>query len=760
MPRPAQRHLLSVVTVFFVGAGVTAAFAQDAPVLPPPAPDAQPDAAPAPGLNGDDQFETLNRGPVHEAFAEQYNADPVEGLTVPKPPPEIIDELPPDQMPEGNNVEWIPGYWGWDDEREDYIWISGLWRDIPPGQRWVPGYWTEAPGGHQWVAGFWTSEETTEFDYIAEAPPASLEQGPNVEAPSDEHFWVPGSWQYADTGYRWRPGYFAPAYDDWVWVPDRFVWTPYGYIFCPGYYDYRLPVRGVMFAPVYFHHPHWWHHHHHHYTPSLVLDVGPLTMHWFVRPSYCHYYFGDYYAVNYYHSWGVQPWYSCQFGFGGFGGFHHHHHVHYDPLLVFYSGYHHRHHHIDYHDRLHRWHRHYHDHEDHRPRHTRREQEEFIARHEHGDEREREIVKNARLSRKLDEYVAQPRGNDQRFVKLDDAERDRRGKKSKEIIDFADLRRDAEVGDTVVRNNRSNGSRDRNNDRTGTDNVADVTIPGATGDNPAPGADDNSRKSRKLRLPEVERNADRTRDARNVTGAPVDPPGGGNSDTTTDDRSRVTRRSNNNRNNSPDGTPTVDSGTPDSVQPDRTTRDSRNRTSREFDANSGSGNRNSRENQSGNNSVPEIVPGTSQPGSSGANDNAGSNRNTRRQQRDMSSGPSYQPVPDSGNVPRSNNSNDGSRNRSNRSGNNNQSNSGSFDFNQGSSNSNRSFDSSRNSNRSSNNGSFNSGSRSNQSNNGSFNSGSRPGNRSSNSGMSNQNQSNRSSNSGSRSGNSGRKRDR
>jgi hypothetical protein len=455
----------------------------------------------------------------------------------------------------------------------------------------------------------------------------------------------------------------------------------------------------------------------------------------------------------------VQPWYSCQFGFGGFGGFHYHRHCHYDPLLVFYSGYHRRHHHIDYHDRLHRWHRHYHDHEDFRPRRTVREQDEFIARHEHGDEREREIVKNARLSRKLDEYAAQPSGNDQHFVKLDEAERDRRGKKSKEITDFADLRRDAEVGDTVVRNDRNNGSRDRNNDRTGTDNVTDVTIPDGTGDNPASGADDNSRKSRKLRLPEVERNADRTRDARNVTGAPVEPPGGSNSsDSASDDRSRVPRRSNNNRNNAADGTPTVDSGTPESVQPDRTTRDSRNRPSREFDSNSGNGNRGSRQNQnqSGNNTVPEIVPGTSQPGSSGSNDNSGSNRNTRRQQRDTSSGPSYQP--DSGNVPRSNNSNDGSRNRSNRSGNDNQSNSGSFNSNQGSSNSNRSFDSSRNSNRNSNNGSFNSGSRSNQSpNNGSFNSGSRPSNQSSNSGTSNQ--SNRSSNSGSRSGSS-RKRDR
>lgn len=831
MTRSMQRRLFSLVTASGFGLSLSAlATAQDAPVLPPPAPDNAPAAAP-PAVEGNDEFETLTRGPVHEAFAEQYNADPVEGLIVPKAPPEAIDELPPDQMPEGNNVEWVPGYWGWDDEREDYIWISGLWRDIPPGQRWVPGYWTEATGGYQWVSGFWTGEDTAELNYIQQPPPASLEQGPNIESPGDDQFWVPGSWQYVEEDYRWRPGYYAPVYDQWVWIPDRFVWSPFGYVFCPGYWDYRLPSRGVMFAPVHFRHASWWHFNRRPFTPGLVLDVGPLTLHWFVRPSYRHYYFGDFYAAHYYSNWGVQPWYSCQFGFGGFGGFRHRRHCHYDPLLVFYSGYHRRHHRIDYRDRLSNWHRHYRDNEDFRPRRTAREQDAFIAAHEHGDERHKEVVKNVRLSRKLDEYAAQPADRDQHFVKLDETERDRRGKESKKIRDVAQMRHDVEVADGVVRvdradrsgrndrddavvgndpSNRDQGNegpgsdssnRDRNNgrdrnDRSGTPgDVADVTIPGTGDDASTPNANRDTKQTRKLQLPEVEKKTDRTREPRGVVGAPQDPPGqtGNDSGLGANDRTRDARRTersfntdrNNNSNNNSNRTPGVDTGTPGATFPDGVTGDSRNRSTRE--GNSGNSNNNSNNSdrnrqprtttrdQGGNNSGPAIVPTPTQPGSAipDSGNSSNRNRNTRQQQRDTNSGSSFQSVPRSNQVP--NNSGNSGSNRSNRSGSNsnrsgsnqsgsfqsvpnnsapsgdtrsrsNSSRSNSGSFNSGSNNSNRS-----------NSGSFNSGSRSNRSSNsGSFNSGS---NRSSNSGSFNSGSrsSRQSGNSGSRSGSGGRK---
>ncbi len=63
-------------------------------------------------------------------------------MVVPREPPALIDEMPPETQPEADSV-WIEGYWACDDEREDFIWISGVYRVPPVGRRWVPGYWEE-----------------------------------------------------------------------------------------------------------------------------------------------------------------------------------------------------------------------------------------------------------------------------------------------------------------------------------------------------------------------------------------------------------------------------------------------------------------------------------------------------------------------------------------------------------------------------------------------------------------------------------------
>jgi hypothetical protein len=56
--------------------------------------------------------EVLTRGPVHEAFAATVTFDPEPGFIAPRTPPDLIEELPPEQKPEGDNVEWIPGLLG------------------------------------------------------------------------------------------------------------------------------------------------------------------------------------------------------------------------------------------------------------------------------------------------------------------------------------------------------------------------------------------------------------------------------------------------------------------------------------------------------------------------------------------------------------------------------------------------------------------------------------------------------------------------
>jgi len=85
--------------------------------------------------------EVLTRGPVHEAFAGMISYDSVPGIVVTAAPPTLIEEIPPGERPIGDDVTWIPGYWAWDDERNDFLWISGIWRALPPGREWIVGYW-------------------------------------------------------------------------------------------------------------------------------------------------------------------------------------------------------------------------------------------------------------------------------------------------------------------------------------------------------------------------------------------------------------------------------------------------------------------------------------------------------------------------------------------------------------------------------------------------------------------------------------------
>ncbi|MEO5715726.1 MAG: hypothetical protein ABIT37_19760, partial [Luteolibacter sp.] len=246
---------------------------------------------------GSQDMEVLTRGPVHEAFAGTISFDPVQGILVTTKPPEAIEEIPPEQQLEGDNVVWIPGYWAWDEDQNDFIWISGIWRNLPPGRQWVPGYWSEAQGQYQWTSGYWADTENTEVSYLPE-PPRSVEAGPNIEAPSDNYTWVPGNWIWRESRYAWRGGYWNECRPNWNYQPSCYRWTHRGYVYVDGYWDYPVASRGVVFAPVYFgrsyySRPGFC------YTPSLVVSLSVFTNHLFLRPSYGHYYFGDYYAPNY-----------------------------------------------------------------------------------------------------------------------------------------------------------------------------------------------------------------------------------------------------------------------------------------------------------------------------------------------------------------------------------------------------------------------------------------------------------------------------
>ena len=93
-------------------------------------------------------------------------------------------------------------------------------------------------------------------------------------------------------------------------MPDHYVWTPSGYVFVDGYYDYSVPRRGVVFAPVYFN-GRFRTQRGFSYSPSTVINPGVFLSHLFLRPGYGHYYFGDYYGSNYAAA-GFSPWFTFQ----------------------------------------------------------------------------------------------------------------------------------------------------------------------------------------------------------------------------------------------------------------------------------------------------------------------------------------------------------------------------------------------------------------------------------------------------------------
>lgn len=338
---PATLKTLSVsafsaVALLFSSAIPTPALGQDAalsgrptadPGSPPPSPE-EAAAANSGQLSGASDIEvtTLEQGPIHEAFAAPVGvtdeANDAVGTVIQEQPPEPVNEVPPAEKPEGANVQWIPGYWMWSQEREDFIWISGVWRSMPPGRTWTPGSWVEVDGGYAWSPGFWVDGAQQQVAYLP-APPNSLEEGPSSPAPGENYFWVPGCWVYQNTNYNWRPGYWYASQPGWVWTPSYYCHTPRGYVYVGGYWDYPLARRGVLYAPVYWNNrgyraPGYA------YRPRSVIDAGLLITSLFVNPGRQHYYYGSYGPS--FRNQGYYPWFSYSAGNRGY----------YDPFYAYY----------------------------------------------------------------------------------------------------------------------------------------------------------------------------------------------------------------------------------------------------------------------------------------------------------------------------------------------------------------------------------------------------------------------------------------
>ena len=390
-----------------------------------------------PQQNEPEGAQVLTQGPLHEAFAEPVLFDPKPGPIVPKAPPAPITELPPEQKPEGANVNWIPGYWAWDDARNDFIWVSGIWRAIPPGRQLVPGYWQQVDGGYQWVPGYWGTTDATKVEYLPE-PPASVENGPSSPPPADDATWAPGMWVWQDNQYLWRPGFWVENQPGWMWNPASYSWSPSGYVYNQGYWDYPLANRGMPFAPVYFSQPIYTQSNFA-YTPGVSLLTSALFSSLFVRPSYHSYYFGDYYASNNFQS-GIYPWYA--FHGSRYG---------YDPLYSYAAAQNFRTN-PRWADELHQTYNYRREHPDARPPHTFVETRRLSALPTGRPNAATSAASNLVLARPLNQLAAPGAGatagaNSQRFERIDAARRQEFAKQGAQLHQFRDdrLRREQEA---------------------------------------------------------------------------------------------------------------------------------------------------------------------------------------------------------------------------------------------------------------------------------------------------------------------------
>jgi hypothetical protein len=281
-----RRRLAVVLTLFGVAAFAFAASAQQ-------------ELGPPPGVD------VLARGPVHEAYAEPISGDPAQGAIIAKAPPAPIEELPPDQKPAGTNVQWISGYWAWDTDTKDFLWVSGIWRVPPPGRHWVPGHWQPVDTGWLWDSGFWAPDNLQQVQYLP-PPPPSVENGPAQPAPDVNSTYVGGCWVYQGNRYLWRPGFWNPYRAGWVWIPAHYIWTPVGCLFVDGYWDHPLDERGLLFAPCRFDLAVWGAARRP-FIPEFVIHTDFLMGALFVGPHTRHYYFGDYFEPGY-ATRGFVPW--------------------------------------------------------------------------------------------------------------------------------------------------------------------------------------------------------------------------------------------------------------------------------------------------------------------------------------------------------------------------------------------------------------------------------------------------------------------
>lgn len=204
------------------------------PLLQPPV--AGPDPGPPDSSTATRKHEAL---PANPATSPSIHVD--------KAPPAPVIDRPGVDAPEAN-AHWIEGYWDWDPDRKEFVWMTGTWLVPPPGRFWVNGFWRREEQGWSRSPGFWSDRKA---DVRRDGPPTvSIEDQPGP-APGPDYFYVPGQYVPAGDGVAWKPGFWAKAQAGWEWVPARWVRQSDGWTYREGHWEKAAaPIASRGAAPA------------------------------------------------------------------------------------------------------------------------------------------------------------------------------------------------------------------------------------------------------------------------------------------------------------------------------------------------------------------------------------------------------------------------------------------------------------------------------------------------------------------------------
>lgn len=182
---------------------------------------------------------------IHEAYITPIRGTAILESAPIRPPSPINERILPRPK-----ATWISGYWIWSEANQDFIWVTGVWRNPPPGLQWIPSQWIQMEQGWVRLRGFWSPLSQENLTFIQLIPPDQIDE--NAGNSSENEFWRPGFWEYSfeSQQYHWIIGSWEALDPNWVFVPDHYEWRPQGYIFIPGYWDWPLERRGVAYTPV------------------------------------------------------------------------------------------------------------------------------------------------------------------------------------------------------------------------------------------------------------------------------------------------------------------------------------------------------------------------------------------------------------------------------------------------------------------------------------------------------------------------------